>query len=663
MMRPDRSLMFWRQLAAMRAEPFAAVPDAELLSRYTARRDEAAFEELARRHGGMVWAVCRQLLPDPADAEDAFQAVFLAFVKSSDRVRNGNVGAWLHGTAVRGAMKIRRGAVRARQRDRATAKPEAATPPGDWNELLAAVHDEVGRLPEALRTAFVVCDLEGVSQPDAAARLGWKAGTLTGRLSKARKRLLDALTKRGLAPAATLGLLGLSAATTSADVPLKLLVTVLNFPSAAPGTIPAALAALSLEIVPMTLSKVKLLAVAAMLTCGLAAGTGTVLVQVADAQGPPGAVPAGAPPTSDPLVLLQQHAQTAKSKPPAVAEVEYKYLPLAPGAGLPMFESVTDNINEQLREGWEFAGTFTAILTNDDLDRVMRAMRSPPVAYRQEPSVTLMVFKKSRKPAAVAVGGGEGGSAAGGSEPPGGYPGASSAPAAPSGSPGMGGLGGLTNVPLAAPRVAAVPQVVPAFNADVDVLICTNSFVTTWNNNGNMEAIQYAVGEVIKPADVPLVIKMGVANTIVVKRALLVKSLGQATPPTAKPSTVPTTFSEVPAPKPVVESEPVVIELKSVEAKDIMELCTRLLPKPAEVIFVTDKKFVVLNAKPADVAKLKKVLDKIDVQSGTAESYDRLPPEEIPATRVPRIAPQAVPRVKPPVDPNMTPERIHGGTT
>ena len=86
MMRPDRSLMFWRQLAAMRAEPFAAVPDAELLTRYTARRDEAAFEELARRHGGMVWAVCRQLLPDPADAEDAFQAVFLAFVKSSGRV-------------------------------------------------------------------------------------------------------------------------------------------------------------------------------------------------------------------------------------------------------------------------------------------------------------------------------------------------------------------------------------------------------------------------------------------------------------------------------------------------------------------------------------------------------------------------------------------------
>ena len=76
-------MMFWRQLAAMRAEPFVAVPDAELLERYTAGRDEAAFEELARRHGGMVWAVCRQLLPDPADAEDAFQAVFLGRVDRS----------------------------------------------------------------------------------------------------------------------------------------------------------------------------------------------------------------------------------------------------------------------------------------------------------------------------------------------------------------------------------------------------------------------------------------------------------------------------------------------------------------------------------------------------------------------------------------------------
>ena len=397
-MRPDRPLMFWRQLAAMRAEPFAAVPDGELLTRYTTHRDEAAFEELARRHGGMVWAVCRQLLPDPADAEDAFQAVFLAFVKSSGRVRGGNVGAWLHGTAVRGAMKLRRGAVRARQRDRATAKPEAAALPGDCNELLAAVHDEVGRLPEALRTAFVVCDLEGVPQPDAATRLGWKAGTLTGRLSKARKRLLDALTKRGLAPAATLGLLGLSAATTSADVPLKLLVTVLNFPSAAPGTIPATLAALSLEIVPMALSKVKLLACAAMLTCGLAAGTGTVLMQVADAQGPPAAVSAGLPPLQQ-LPVLPFAAPAAEAKPPSVAEVEYKYIGRqsdVPGKALepPAFGGTVSLImEEQTRGGWQFAGTFDARFAGKEFEGLDNYRNFKPSLKKDTVlDVTVMVF-------------------------------------------------------------------------------------------------------------------------------------------------------------------------------------------------------------------------------------------------------------------------------
>ncbi len=507
-MRPDHSLMFRRQLAAMRAEPFAAVPDAELLTRYNAGRDEAAFEELARRHGGMVWAVCRQLLPDPADAEDAFQAVFLAFVKSSGRVRGGNVGAWLHGTAVRGAMKLRRGAVRARQRDRATAKPETATPPGDWNELLAAVNDEVGRLPEALRTAFVVCDLEGVPQPEAATRLGWKAGTLTGRLSKARQRLLDALTKRGLAPAATLGLLGLSAATTSADVPLKLLVTVLNFPSAAPGTIPVALAALSVEIVPMALSKVKLLAVAAMLTCGLAAGTGTVLVQVADAQGPPATRPGGAP-TAEPAAST---LPAADPKPPAVAEVEYKYIGRqfdVPGKALepPAFGGTVSLImQEQSRGGWQFAGTFDARFAGDEFEGLDNYRNFKPSLKKDTVlDVTVMVFKRSRPPAPVAAAGGEGKASTYRS---------------------FLGAGGY---PSAAP-----------------------------------DPLSYE---------------------------------GPGGPPAAAP---------------VVESEPVVITYKGVGAEVMEALCERLLTKPARAIPATASSVVILNAKPADIAKLKKVLAELE---------------------------------------------------
>ena len=518
--------MFWRQLAAMRAEPFAAVPDAALLDRYTTARDEAAFEELARRHGGMVWAVCRQLLADPADAEDAFQAVFLAFVKSSGRVRNGNVGAWLHGTAVRGAMKIRRGAVRARQRDRATAKPEATAPPADWNELLTAVHEEVGRLPEALRTAFVVCDLEGVPQPDAATRLGWKAGTLTGRLSKARKRLLDALTKRGLAPAATLGLLGLSAATTSADVPLKLLVTVLNFPSAAPGTIPVALAALSLEIVPMALSKLKLLALTAMLTCGLAAGTGTVLVPVLEAQGPPALRPGGVAPTALPPAA----APTADPKPPAVAEVEYKLIArqyVTPGTALTpeAFSATVSVVEQEALRGWEFAGTLTANMKFRVWQRLTN-FEEYKSSLSQDDVIdcNIMVFKKSRKPTPAAFGGGESGAA----HPAGGLPSFGSRGGQGTSGVGGGGLVGMQGMPGGA------------------------------------------------------------------------GSYGSPGGP--------------PAAAPVADREPVVIELKVISTQGAMELCAKLLPKPVEVVGVSPKKLVIFNAKPADIVKLKKLLDQLDVQ-------------------------------------------------
>ncbi len=670
--------MFWRQLAAMRAEPFAAVPDAELLTRYTASRDEAAFEELARRHGGMVWAVCRQLLSDPADAEDAFQAVFLAFVKSSGRIRHANVGAWLHGTAVRGAMKIRRGAVRARQRDRATAKPEATTPPGDWNELLAAVHDEVGRLPEALRTAFVVCDLEGVPQPDAATRLGWKAGTLTGRLSKARKRLLDALTKRGLAPAATLGLLGLSAATTSADVPLKLLVTVLNFPSAAPGTIPATLAALSLEIVPMTLSKVKLLALAAMLTCGLAAGTGTVLVQVADAQAPPVAVPAergppaARPPAPDaaPSPLPQRIPQVAETKPPALAEVEYKYLPQPSRAGVsPLFEQMTTAIDEQLRDGWEFAGTFTAQLKDDDYARLMGAP-APPAASRQQASTTLMVFKKPRTPV-------------------------KSAPVTLT--------DGEVRAKLSAEAALFYAAMVPPPAADV--ARCSTAFtVTEVPENGVTVTYTYKPGEVVAPRHLryagnnvtaapavtvnppkpepartpppmltrpetrldPLfnaapqvkpiapqlppptvdpsakLLKPTVNNAVVATGDFQVTTVGSdgaqgtsfyrrgdAVPPhhasfmpkpkdelLPTPVTMDLLSSNVPPPvssPPVAVSEPVVIELRSVSVQSVVALCQEVMPKSVKIVAMSRSNSVlVINANSDDVKKLDRLLKLVD---------------------------------------------------
>ena len=107
------------QTVIRRAESLAAelgpdaVPDSVLLRRFATNRDESAFAALVNRHGPMVWAVCRHLLVDPTDAEDAFQATFLALVRSARSLpADSAVGGWLHGVAVRAAAQLRRSAAR-----------------------------------------------------------------------------------------------------------------------------------------------------------------------------------------------------------------------------------------------------------------------------------------------------------------------------------------------------------------------------------------------------------------------------------------------------------------------------------------------------------------------------------------------------------------------
>jgi RNA polymerase sigma factor (sigma-70 family) len=290
------------QTVLRQAEAFAApgdvADDADLLARFSTTKDEAAFAELVRRHGPMVWSVCRQLLPNPADAEDAFQATFLALVRSAKSVRSAAaLGAWLHGVAVRVAAKVKRSAVRRRQRETKVARNEALGPQSQgfaWADLLAAVHEEVRQLPDALRTAFVLCDLEGVRQPDAAARLGWKLGTLSGRLTKARQQLLDRLARRGIAAASAAALVGLGAAVAGAAVPSELVGKLMAL-VAAPATVPSALLNLAVEVSPVW-NKTKLLAAALLVAGGLSFGVGAGLLSNADAQSGAGGPPAPPPP-------------------------------------------------------------------------------------------------------------------------------------------------------------------------------------------------------------------------------------------------------------------------------------------------------------------------------------------------------------------------------
>ncbi len=240
------------------------------------------------------------------DAEDAFQATFLALVRSAKTVRNtATLGPWLHGVAVRVATKLKRTAARRKTREGIVARPEATSPVADsqWDALLAAVHEEVNRLPEAERTAFVLCCLEGVRQPVAATQLGWKPGTLTGRLSKAKRRLLDRLSQRGLAPALALGAIGAGTTTGSAIAPATLIETTLAFANEV-GAVPASILTLSQGVSGMMISKVKLLAAAVVLAGGMAMSLGTGVFSTADAQTAPKATAKSPPLLPPPMPML-----------------------------------------------------------------------------------------------------------------------------------------------------------------------------------------------------------------------------------------------------------------------------------------------------------------------------------------------------------------------
>ena len=201
--------------------------DAQLLERFVSRRDEAAevaFEELVIRHGPMVLRVCRSLLHDAHDAEDAFQAVFLVLANRAGSIRRSeSVASWLFGVAHRVVTRVHRGAARRRALDRLIAErtPESQLPresDPDWEIL----HEEIRRLPERLRAPVVLCYLQGLTYAEVGHRLGLSAIAVQGRLARARGRLRHRLVRRGVAVPA--GLLAAGAAgQAQAAIPLTLI--------------------------------------------------------------------------------------------------------------------------------------------------------------------------------------------------------------------------------------------------------------------------------------------------------------------------------------------------------------------------------------------------------------------------------------------------------
>ena len=177
--------------------------DAELLTRFTARRDKAAFELLVWRHGPMVLRVCRRVLRDDHAAEDAFQASFLTLAcKAGSIGKQESVGSWLYKVAYRVALRAAEGS--ARQAALATPLrdiPSRSLDPAEeaaWHELGPLLDAEVRRLPEKYRAAFILCCLEGRTNEEASRELGCPKGTVLSRLARARERLRKRLERRGL---------------------------------------------------------------------------------------------------------------------------------------------------------------------------------------------------------------------------------------------------------------------------------------------------------------------------------------------------------------------------------------------------------------------------------------------------------------------------------
>src|SRR5262245_49217145 len=175
--------------------------DAALLERFVAAGDEAAFAGLVERHGPMVLGVCRRVLHNHHDAEDAFQATFLVLARKAASVRPRDlVGNWLHGVAYHTALKARSAADRRRAREREAApmpRPEAAHEL--WQRLEPLLDQELHALPDHYRVPIVLCDLEGKTRKEAARQLGWAEGTVASRLARARGLLAKRLGRHGLA--------------------------------------------------------------------------------------------------------------------------------------------------------------------------------------------------------------------------------------------------------------------------------------------------------------------------------------------------------------------------------------------------------------------------------------------------------------------------------
>jgi len=257
--------------------------DRELLRRFAAGDDQAAFAALVRRHGPLVLGVCRRVLPNLQDAEDACQATFLVLAKKAESNRwQPSIANWLYATARKVAANARIAARRRARRESRAAVPEAVQPVDQMTgrELLATLDEELDKLPSRYREPLLLCYLEGLTRDEAAHRLHTPAATLKTRLERGRKRLGAALTRRGCVLGA--GLLALATTSPAGASASSLVRAVLSATSGSP---PVAVAALAKGVgVNGLMSKSLLLVLALVGTAALGSAVGLAARPVAGQQ-------------------------------------------------------------------------------------------------------------------------------------------------------------------------------------------------------------------------------------------------------------------------------------------------------------------------------------------------------------------------------------------
>lgn len=261
----------------------STLTDGQLLGRFVSSRDAAAFELLIRRHGPLVWGICRRILGNAHDAEDAFQAVFLILVRRASSLNlTRTLAAWLHGVACRVAVRARDASFRRQQRERKSVRTEAVHEnTAETHDLRSVLDEELDRLPDNFRTPLVLCYLEGLTQEEAARQLGWPLGTLKCRVKRGRELLRTRLARRGLAPHASLPVVPPPLVVPS-PVVLVTLQAAVQFTAGSLVAGPSSTQAIALAegvLKAMTMSKLKLAAALLTLATFLTAGAGGLVLQ------------------------------------------------------------------------------------------------------------------------------------------------------------------------------------------------------------------------------------------------------------------------------------------------------------------------------------------------------------------------------------------------